>query len=115
MIEGKVSKYIRLKNKLAKVDAEDSECYYFNKLKKFIYKDEDYKTANTIAELCDCFVLKYEDSENYIVYNDLYWAITKAHNSQTETTIYGAIWTRKGLIYVAKLKIINNAGELRLL
>lgn len=52
-----MNKYIRLKDKIVKIEAEDDECYYFNKLKKFVYKDEDYKIADTIEELCDEFVI----------------------------------------------------------
>lgn len=72
------------------------------------------KSADTIEELCDEFVVAYEDGAK-IVYGDLEWAKTKAKSSLeigNKSIIYGAIWTDKGLIYVAKM---NEKGELELL
>ena len=69
------------------------------------------KQADTIKELCDEFVVAYEDGAR-IVYSDLEWAKCKAKTSPIKSTIYGAIWTDKGLIYVAKM---NEKGELELL
>ena len=73
-------------------------------------KKGQIKIADTIEELCDEFVIKdrikvfetpFEDI-NYIKNVGL-WEIK---------TIYGAIWTDKGLIYVAKM---NEKGEMELL
>lgn len=78
------------------------------------YKIIDNNTADTIEELCDDFVVAYEDGAR-IVYGDLEWAKTKAKASLefgNKSVIYGAIWTDKGLIYVAKM---NEKGELELL
>ena len=111
-------KYIRLKDEICEIDAEDSECYYFKNLKKFVYKDEDYKVDDTIEELCDEFVL-----ENEIKANSPYSLIDKKTFNEMKKTIaetikitnqsfYGAIWTDKGLIYVAKM---NDKGELELI
>lgn len=67
--------------------------------------------ADTIEELCDGFVIIDEDNEPNIKQGrDIdhcrrIWAINKC-------LIYGAIWTDKGLIYVAKM---NDKGELELL
>ena len=59
--------------------------------------------ADTIEELCDEFVcnemLIYEETE-------MKWLASQGNN------VYGAIWTDKGLIYVAKM---NDKGELELL
>lgn len=106
-------KYIRLKNKIVKVDAEDSECYYFNKLKKFVYKDEGYKTADTIEELCDVFVI-VKDSEGIEFWKNFKLLKNHSHHiiENDFDNIYGAIWTDKGLIYVAKL---NKEGGFELL
>ena len=81
------------------------------------------KQANTIEELCDDFIYK----------NELYKEIRKFYNhflgeevirltdvgdlffdleKEEWQKIYGAIWTGKGLIYVAKM---NDKGELELL
>lgn len=73
--------------------------------------EELYKVADTIEELCDEFVMIDEENEHYIKQdNDIHhirrkWAIGNY-------TVYGAIWTDKGLIYVAKM---NDEGELELL
>lgn len=73
------------------------------------------KFADTIKELCDEFVVAYEDGAR-IVYGDLEWAKVKAKASlvafDDKSIIYGAIWTDKGLKYVAKT---NDQGELELL
>ncbi|MBO7716023.1 MAG: hypothetical protein J6S85_20835 [Methanobrevibacter sp.] len=72
------------------------------------------KQADTIKDLCDEYVVAYEDGAR-IVYSDLDWAKTKANASLEfghKSVIYGAIWTDKGLIYVAK---VNDKGELELL
>ena len=85
------------------------------------YKNYDVKIADTIEELCDEFVdIDYHD----------YYKITRAHGvvfalSKTKRfightdirckeigQIMGAIFTDKGLIYVAKM---NDKGELELL
>ena len=71
-----------------------------------IYK----KVADTIEELCDEFVVDYGIDK--IVYKQLNWAIDKATRGTYPYTIYAAIWTDKGLIYVAKL---NDKGELELI
>jgi hypothetical protein len=74
----------------------------------------ELKQADTIEELCDEFVVAYENGAR-IVYGDLEWAKVKAKTSLEvgyKSIIYGAIWTDKGLIFVAKM---NNKGELVLL
>ena len=80
----------------------------------FIPKNEIVDEADTIEKLCDEFVVAYEDGAR-IVYGDLEWAKVKAKASSklgNKSIIYGAIWTSKGLIYVAKM---NDKGELELL
>lgn len=69
------------------------------------------KQADTIEELCDGFVVVFED-KNHIVYSQFKWAMDKAMWSGMPFMIYGAIWTDKGLIYVAKM---NNKGVMELL
>ena len=66
-----------------------------------------YRVANTIKELCDCFVFTDEGCEPEILFEDDL-PIFPTEESQ----LYGAIWTDKGLIYVAK---INDKGDLELL
>lgn len=63
------------------------------------------KVADTIEELCDCFVDYCEEDDSHLV-------STEKPIRRRNHEIYGAIWTDKGLIYVAK---INDKGELELL
>ena len=68
----------------------------------YLYADDIAKEADTIEELCDCFVDYCEEDDSHFVST----AIQGKHE------IYGAIWTDKGLIYVAKM---NGKGEFELL
>ena len=60
------------------------------------------KSADTIKELCDRFVVIYENEEP-VPYKNYLDALA------TQKEVYGAIWTDKGLIYVAKM---NEKGGL---
>lgn len=63
--------------------------------------------ADTIEELCDAFVC------DRFVHNNLKELLEFGELGRfIGGTIYGAIWTDKGLIYVAKM---NDKGELELL
>lgn len=111
--------YIRTKDGIYKVRKPFIEEYLY-KDAYYVYRHEAIKKkdivskADTIKELCDEFVVAYEDGAR-IVYGDLEWAKTKAKTSLelgNKSIIYGAIWTDKGLIYVAKM---NDEGELELI
>lgn len=84
--------------------------------------DEIVAQADTIEELCDWYFAMSNtgyktsikiDFEKKIVeqWQDIIVEYPLDHFIQTHT-IYGAIWTDKGLIYVAKM---NEKGELELL
>lgn len=64
------------------------------------------KQADTIEELCDEFVIE----NNGHCISDLY--TIKRLLVKNKVLVFGAIWTDKGLIYVAKM---NDKGELKLL
>ena len=68
------------------------------------------KVADTIEELCDEFVRVFDKRENreptVLPNKDTRWY------SGHKSIVYGAIWTDKGLIYVAKM---DDKGELELL
>lgn len=68
--------------------------------------------ADTIDELCDDFVSisKYGDTKP--VGDVVNWNYVKTKAKYDIEYIYGAIWTEKGLIYVAKM---NEKGEMVLL
>ena len=69
-----------------------------------IYRDSIIKEANTIKELCDCFVFIDEGCEPEVLYEDDLPIFPTKHMQ-----FYGAIWTEWGLKYVAKM---NDDGEL---
>ena len=80
-----------------------------------IDKDNILNQADTIEELCDEFVmlrLKDEMNDNEpIIFKHL--DLAKSYfEKYLGYAIYGAIWTDKGLVYVAKM---NKEGELELL
>lgn len=94
----------------------------------FIPKNEIVDEANTIEELCDEFVdtselktsntaeLLYDEFDNknkcLVYYAEDERRTIPLNEFDDLSKIYGAIWTDKGLIYVAKM---NNKGELELL
>jgi len=90
-------KYIRTKEKIEKVPND-----YANKL----VECPNLVIADTIEELCDEFVyVASKEDRPIIIYKPSVF-----HKLSDE--LYGAIWTDKGLIYVAKL---NDKGDLELL
>ena len=81
------------------------------------------KVTDTIEELCDEFVAIAENGSPYLfsiyeIDNKKYVYINEESGEPLLETfiknkiVYGAIWTDKGLIYVAKM---NDKGELELL
>ena len=79
----------------------------------WIFHNKILKQADTIEELCDEFV---EVSSFLPFISEVrfeHWdKQTKKILIKQNTKVYGAIWTDKGLIYVAKM---NEKGELELL
>ena len=79
---------------------------------KTIYENQIIAQADTIEELCDEFVLVNKTKEiidHRLVY-DIDFSKDKFVLNKYE--VFGAIWTDKGLIYVAKM---NEKGELVLI
>ena len=104
-------KYIRTKNGKIHISYNDYQgfeklwvCEKRNTLAGFYYvrRSSIVAQADTIEELCDCFVDYCEEDDSHFVSTEI----------QGIHEIYGAIWTDKGLIYVAKM---NDKGELELL
>ena len=88
-------------------------------LDKPISKENIVKVADTIEKLCDEFVLINKNSDllpstekSYHDFSPYLDADIRRHEKPSYIEIYGAIWTDKGLIYVAKM---NEKGELELL
>jgi len=82
----------------------------------FITIDKNTKIADTIEELCDMFIKKSNEEDNdYFEIGRNFWLVCdKKYNMYDlkHYNYYGAIWTDKGLIYIAKM---NDKGELELL
>ena len=91
-------KYIRTKDGI-----------YYNQAYFYSHKEEIIKQADTIEELCDEFVIKIKTGYLITYYNKV--LLTQDAN-KNGADVYGAIWTDKGLIYVAKM---NEKGELELI
>lgn len=115
-------KYIRTKN--GKIHISYHDYQGFEKLwvcrKRHTLSDIYYvrrsnivKQADTIEELCDCFVAV---GKKHYVWDKQHCTNITLEQMQSypisDFEIYGAIWTDKGLIYVAKM---NDKGELKLL
>ena len=112
-------KYIRTKDKIYKASLylkEYTGWYINEKTQLYTFTEREIvNQADTIEELCDEFVAFKSskdygilDAQDYITGSK--WEIEEYYNNGYQ--IYGAIWTDKGLIYVAKM---NDKGELELL
>lgn len=104
-------KYIRTKDGI--YDLDKSIWYEFTGRKVRMPYCEEYekqpglcKTVETIEELCDEFVGINDGKPQMLRF--VPYACAQYWNGG----VYGAIWTDKGLIYVAKM---NKKGELELL
>ncbi len=108
-------KYIRTDDNIYKISKILKNGNFLIKGKFHIDKNlaNYFKLADTIEELCDEFVLVIDDKIHQLILGETTLKdeinIIK-HNKLHK--IYGAIWTSKGLIFVAKM---NNKGELELI
>ena len=91
--------------------------------KAYVKKEIVIKTADTIEELCDRFVIikkddnsfaiaKYYPSDKTFYIENYDEDVSLSECLMFEYEIYGAIWTEWGLKYVAKM---NEKGELELI
>ena len=110
-------KYIRTKDNV--YGQEQAKVYLLDNDEHgrvFINKDFIVKESDTIYELCDEFVVVSSASVLKPWRITRKWLKTLEQAQKCEPSdkcsIYGAIWTDKGLIYVAKM---NEKGELELL
>ena len=104
-------KYIRTKDGIWEVSSFKGMRTIRNKQCEYVlYQDTDViAQADTIEELCDEFMI-FNSNNTCIGIIDHYE--TAKYKSPYKAIVYGAIWTDKGLIYVAKM---NDKGELELL
>lgn len=115
-------KYIRTKEGVIFAGPIDNKGTYkctnlglWKEVKPVWENNEIIKGADNIEELCDEFVV--EVNIHNIMFHDLQSALNVVKNFENyeltkDYKIYGAIWTDKGLIYVAKM---NEKGKLELL
>ena len=111
-------KYIRTKDGIYEVVGFDDECIIPSPIIKINGKlthcsgYKNCKQADTIDELCDKFVVR-DGFDKYCLEIDSNYESLKNNNWLTgDWVVYGAIWTDKGLIYVAKM---NENGALCLI
>ena len=105
--------YIRTKDGIYKVESETchKKGYYIDRYEEdVILKEQVIKQSENIEELCDRFVVI--DKETKEVVNIVSFLEYAKLWSYFKYNIYGAIWTDKGLIYVAKM---NDKGKLELI
>lgn len=105
-------KYIRTKDGIEKLDDEWA---------LFCKEHANNKQADDIVELCDVLCYKQKGSyllpriffeEPSVMLKDESWKKAFIREIGKGTIYYGAIWTDKGLIYIAKM---NDKGELELI
>ena len=110
-------KYIRTENHIYLIQKDIS--YGGNRIYKIYNHDfsiigNDFKVADTIEELCDEFV-GVDNSDNkpyrpFIIYGR---SLEELNERQScNESVFGAVWTSKGLIYVAKM---DESGDLELI
>ena len=110
--------YIRTKNRIYQVESilRDNgfvKGYNVGEM-AFIRKDQVINQSENLEELCDCFVTK---GNKHIVWDKqhnkgIMFEQVKDSYPSYHFEIYGAIWTDKGLIYVAKM---NESVDLELI
>lgn len=74
---------------------------------------EIVKYSDTVEELCDEFVIYDIHKDKWLHFTNLNSLLGYCgENGLDKTTIRGAIWTDKGLIYKAKMKGVLPNGEI---
>ena len=84
---------------------------------RIVYGSEVISQSESIEELCDEFVVFDKEQPNgkllyYKGFENLKKEFIDFEKDKEKVVVYGAIWTDKGLIYVAKM---NDKGELELI
>ena len=99
-----VNKYIRVPNGIIDRTIYVSDTFVIDYAIK-----HNFPSSNDLEELCDEFVgigNIHGNKRIYRHYENLY------ESTRLDDIVYGAIWTNKGLLYVAKL---NDKGKLELI
>ena len=111
-------RYVRTKNSIREIIDDCGNCCSVKSNHRktidgftIIYGLSFAQRADTIEELCDEFVVVTSLEKRHIL-SKVGENNTKRFALQLGDDVFGAIWTDKGLIYVAKM---NEKGELELL
>ena len=118
-----MSKYIRTKDGITDLSKVTIGENGWESIEEYIaFKQEDQqepiKVADTIEELCDELVIDNPESwekKPFVSRRNFDTFLNKdnaKYQKENNIKTYGAIWTEKGLIFVAKM---NDKGELELL
>ena len=100
--------YIRTKDGVYEVKVNKYHELVYCKNNQIVLSCNIIKQADTKEELCDEFVVV---GKEHLIWHTLTFDQIKLAFANENYEIYGAIWTSKGLIYVAKM---NENGELEL-
>ena len=103
-------KYIRTKDGKIIAEEQIDLAIKISNVVNIFDETEILKQADTIEELCDEFVIVHKELNGNHTVHRYNWLGKSEHEVGNE--VYGAVWTDKGLIYVAKM---NDKGELELL
>ena len=104
-------KYIRTKDGIFEFEYITPTCDYACKNNKYFLASDVIKYADTIEELCDEFVFHDIEIDMFTIFPILL-PLQKRSKINVDYEQFGAIWTDKGLIYVAKM---NSKGEMELI
>lgn len=108
-------KYIRTKNRIYKVESEtcDKQFYYIGDY-DLLVKEQVVSQSENLFELIDEFIVIRDSTKiNQLVRTDnIEYLKEMMKEDKRIIEIKGAIWTDKGLIFVAKM---SDKGELELI
>lgn len=108
-------KYIRTKNRIYKVESEtyDKQDYYIGKY-YVILKEQIVNKSENPFELIDEFVVIRDTTKitQLVRADDINYLKELMESDKRIIEVKGAIWTDKGLIFVAKM---NSRGDLELI
>lgn len=112
-------KYLRTQTTIYEVEGENEKVYLVKAKKdeNNIYSKSKINTfvvavSDKLEDLCDEFVIIRERFKPITLINLEQVRLNRGRYGFTNSKVYGAIWTDKGLIYVAEM---NSEGELKLL
>ena len=106
--------YIRTKDGVYEVKVNKYHELVYCKDNQIVLSCDILKQAENLEELCDEFVIEWLPTNHKDIFTiDKYSKeVVKSCIGNSKTKVYGAIWTDKGLIFVAKM---SDKGALELI